>query len=226
MPEIGFLLRAVTETFLPFGIFVYLFRKRGGRIKPYLTGILTLMMLVIPRKIVSAVIIPEEGEWAFRIAVSILVGAFCEESGRYLAVKYALADYDRMTAAFCYGLGHGGMEMLALSQYPWEFFLASLGMISESPERMQMISEIRFFDSMEAVLDDFTSIALHIACSVLIYVSVRYEKKNYFLLSLLMHSLINILSLYFGITGSILGTAGICYLAYRLYYQNKEVFDL
>ncbi len=224
---IGFAVRGISGTFGAFGIFMFLYRKHHGRIRPYLTGILTLMILAVPRKIISDLLIPPEGEWAFRTAVSILIGAFCEEIGRYFAFRYALTEYNRVTDAFCYGLGHGGMELFALAQYPWEFFLAGTGLISENPERLQMISEISFLDSMEVLLfDDCTAIAVHIACSVLIYSSVRYEKKNYFLISFLMHSLINIITLYFGVAGSALGTAVLCYLAYQLYNKNKnyEVF--
>jgi len=90
MNETGFLLRAMTETLMPFGIFVFLFRKHQGRIKPYLTGILTLMILTVPRKLISDLLIPSEGEWAFRIAISILIGAFCEETGKYIAMKFII----------------------------------------------------------------------------------------------------------------------------------------
>ena len=224
MNEIGFLLRAVFETFVPFGIFLYLLRKHNGRMSLIcwdsgIDGNCT------PRKLVSDLLIPEEGEWAFRIAISILIGAFCEEIARYLAMKYILADYDRVLDAFCYGLGHGGMEMLAGSQYPWEFFLASAGMISESPERMQMISEISFLDSIEIIFaDDCTAILLHIACSVLVQTAVRYQNKKYFCVSVLLHALINILRIYFDVIGSVLGTAGLCYFTYQIYHKNKGVF--
>ena len=225
MNEIGFLLRALFETFVPFGMFLYLLRKRNGRMKPYLAGILALMAIVLPRKLVSDLLIPEEGEWAFRIVISILIGAFCEEIARYFAMKYVLADYDRVTDAFCYGLGHGGMEMLAGAQYPWEFFLAGMGMISESPERMQMISEISFLDSIEIIFaDDCTAILLHIACSVLVQTAVRYQNKKYFCVSVLLHALINILRIYFDVIGSVLGTAGLCYFTYQIYHKNKGVF--
>ena len=227
MNEIGFLLRALLETFAPLGIFLYLFRKHGGRIQPYFAGIIALMAIVLPRKGLHALMIPKEEEWAIQIAISILIGAFCEEIARYIAMKYFLTEYDTVIDAVCYGLGHGGMEMLACSQKPWEFFLASLGMISETPERMQMISEISFLENIEILFaDDCMAILLHIACSVLIHIAVRYGEKKYFWISVLLHAVNNIITIYFDVIGSVLGTAMLCYLTYQVYYKNKGEFQL
>lgn len=123
------------------------------------------------------------------------------------------------------------MELFALSQYPWEFFFASLGILSESPERMQMISEISFLDSLEVMIfDDCTGMIQHVACSVLIAISVRYEKKIYFFMTVIIHAMLNLLSLYLGLAGEVLGTAGVVYLACKIYNINnlnkKEHFDL
>ncbi len=222
----GFLFRAVFETFAAFGIWICLYKKYGGRIMPYLAGILTLMTLVIPRKLLSDLCIPEEGEWAFRIAVSILIGAFCEEAGRYLTMKYFLSDYQKVTDAFCYGLGHGGMELLALSQYSWEFFLASAGLLSESPERMQRIAEIRFSDNAEAWINSCDAIIMHVALSVMVHISVRQQKKKYFFLAVLMHTMANISELYGGVAFDIIWTAVLCCLTCKIYYQNKGVLEL
>jgi uncharacterized membrane protein YhfC len=227
MNEIGFLLRALLETFAPLGIFLYLFRKHGGRIQPYFAGIIALMAIALPRKGLFALMIPKEEEWAIQIVISILIGAFCEEIARYIAMKYFLTEYDTVIDAVCYGLGHGGMEMLALSQYPWEFFLASMGMISENSERMQMISEISFLENIEILFaDDCMAILLHIACSVLIHVAVRYGEKKYFWISVLLHAANNVFTIYFDVTGSVLGTAMLCYLTYKIYYQNKGAVKL
>ncbi|MBP1549451.1 MAG: YhfC family intramembrane metalloprotease, partial [Oscillospiraceae bacterium] len=99
-----FVVRAILTIAFPF-ICIFIARKKfDGRIFPFVIGLVAVNLLVIPRALLRDMLMPDSGDFTMRLVLSSLIGAFCEETARFLMFRYMLKNYDALTDAVCYGI--------------------------------------------------------------------------------------------------------------------------
>ncbi len=229
---IALALRCILDIFLPFAAFYYLHKKHGGRWYPLLVGITATILLVVPRALLRNMFVPSGGGFLLQFFISALINALCEEMARYLAMRHAMPQHTGLMDGICYGLGHGGMESLVLSQYPLDYLWMQIrhrqygtehftaGKTDEQlaavMEKLQICDSLDVFASMEASIASICAFANHIAWSVLVLTAVRFAGCRKFLyLAIGLHILSHFGTIFLGILGTLVITFGICWMTYR-----------
>ena len=147
-------------------------------------------------------------------AVYVLYGTFMagvfEECGRYIILKYIMKKNRTRENAVLYGIGHGGIEILAIllptmitylviavlfSQGDVEHALATLNITEETAAAaLPSIQAAATFDySMMAmnVIERLLAMLLHIGLTVIVYYGVVNAEKAYLPMAVLLHMLMD-----------------------------------
>ena len=226
-----FVVRAILTIAFPF-ICIFIARKKfDGRIFPFVIGLVAVNLLVIPRALLRDMLVPDSGDFTMRLVLSSLIGAFCEETARFLMFRYMLKNYDTLTDAVCYGIGHHGMEVIPSVSFCFDAIatgskLNSVGLetmvadlSAEEAEalikQIEIYTSIGFFDHADVVLSWIASLAMQIAWSVLVFTAAyRQDYRKFYFAAILLHVVANVLLLNTII--SLIGAAAMCYIAYRV----------
>ena len=213
------ILRGVSVMAIPVLAFLFL-RKKGGRGYPTVIGIVTLILLMMPRGLIRALLVPQADGFLAQFILSDAIGACFEECGRFIAFKYALPNHDRFPDALCYGVGHGGVEL-------WVTGINQFGILAKCLDGTATEGMLAQggWDAAEIILGSPFALIFHMMMSVLVLLAANRENcRKYLLLAIVLHILANFIETFFGNIADILFTAGICYLTYRL-YQNQMQTD-
>ena len=225
-----FVVRAILTIAFPF-ICIFIARKKfDGRIFPFVIGLVAVNLLVIPRALLRDMLMPDSGDFTMRLVLSSLIGAFCEETARFLMFRYMLKNYDALTDAVCYGIGHHGMEVIPSVSFCFDAIatgskLNSVGLetmvadlSAEEAEalikQIEIYTSIGFFDHADVVLSWIASLAMQIAWSVLVFTAAyRQDYRKFYFVALLLHIVANML---LNTIISLIAAAAMCYIAYRV----------
>lgn len=226
-----FVVRAILTIAFPF-ICIFIARKKfDGRIFPFVVGLVAVNLLVIPRALLRDMLVPDNGDFTMRLVLSALIGAFCEETARFLMFRYMLKNYDTLTDAVCYGIGHHGMEVIPSVSFCFDAIatgskLNSLGLeamvagvsVEEADaliKQIEIYTSIGFLEHADVVLSWIASLAMQIAWSVLVFTAAyRQDYRKFYFAAILLHVVANVLLLNTII--SLIGAAAMCYIAYRV----------
>ena len=226
-----FVVRAILTIAFPF-ICIFIARKKfDGRIFPFVIGLVAVNLLVIPRALLRDMLVPDSGDFTMRLVLSSLIGAFCEETARFLMFRYMLKNYDTLTDAVCYGIGHHGMEVIPSVSFCFDAIATGsklnsvgletmvAGLSAEEAEalikQIEIYTSIGFFDHADVVLSWIASLAMQIAWSVLVFTAAyRQDYRKFYFAAILLHVVANVLLLNTII--SLIGAAAMCYIAYRV----------
>lgn len=175
-----------------------------------------------------------------------LAAATFEETGRFIAMKFFMKNTLSKRSAVMYGAGHGGIEAILVVGFMYVYNMIYAVMINSGsmeaslaaldPEIAQQTikvleplwttpSYIFFLAGIERIL----AICLQIALSVIIYKAVK-GKKVFFLVAFGIHFFVdfaavvasNLLPLVAVEIIVLILTAAACYLAFRLYKEEKD----
>ena len=146
---------------------------------------------------------------AYVLYGSFMAGVF-EECGRHIVLKYIMKKNRTRENAVLYGIGHGGIEVLAIllptmitylviavlfSQGDVEYALSSLKITEETAAAaLPPIQAAAAFDyAMMAmnVIERLLAMLLHIGLTVIVYYGVINEKKAYLPMAVLLHMLMD-----------------------------------
>ncbi len=146
---------------------------------------------------------------AFVLYGAAMAGVF-EECGRYIVMKYVLKKNRTRENAVLYGIGHGGIEILAVLLPTMILYLAVSVLFSrgdpENALRTLNITEenaAAALPSVQAaaafdyglmamnVLERVLALLLHIGLSVIVYYGVKNGKKAYLPMAILLHMLMD-----------------------------------
>lgn len=231
-PQIfGFVVRAILTVAFPFICIFISHKKFNGRIFPFVTGLVAVNLLVIPRALLRGIFVPDSGDFTIRLVISSLIGAFCEETARFLMFRYMLKDYDTLTDAVCYGIGHHGMEIIPSISFCFDAISTGsklnsvgldamvAGLSSEETDalikQIEIYTSIGFFQHADVVFSWIASLAMQIAWSVLVFTAAyRQDYRKFYFAALLLHVVANVLLLNTII--SLIAAAAMCYIAYRV----------
>ena len=226
-----FVVRAILTIAFPF-ICIFIARKKfDGRIFPFVIGFAAVNLLVIPRALLRDMLVPDNGDFTIRLVLSSLIGAFCEETARFLMFRYMLKNYDTLTDAVCYGIGHHGMEVIPSVSFCFDAIATGsklnsvgldamlAGLSAEEADalikQIEIYTSIGFFQHTDVVLSWITSLAMQIAWSVLVFTAAyRQDYRKFYFAALLLHVVANVLL--FNTIISLIGAAAMCYIAYRV----------
>lgn len=192
---------------VPLGIMLFL-RKRSGTWSTFLIGagtfILFAMILEQPfhRLVlfsgVGAVI--QGNIWLYGLYGGLAAGLF-EETGRFLAFRFVLhRQQDRITS-LAYGIGHGGTEAFLIAGLTMANNLI-LGLTYANaetlpPEIAAMVETLLTTPSGMFLWSGFerlTAMALHMSLSVLVFASVRTNRRCLYPAAILIHAAVNFIA--------------------------------
>ena len=147
--------------------------------------------------------------WAFVLYGIMMAGVF-EECGRHIILKYILKKNRTRENAVLYGIGHGGIEILAVLLPTMILYLViailfSQGNVEEAMNQLKITEETAaaalpsvraaaaFDYGMMAmnVVERLFAMSLHIGLTVIVYYGVISEKKGFLPLAILLHMLMD-----------------------------------
>ncbi len=147
--------------------------------------------------------------WAFVLYGITMAGVF-EECGRHIVLKYILKKNRTRENAVLYGIGHGGIEILAVLLPTMILYLViailfSQGNVEEAMKQLKITEETAAaaLPSVQAaaafdygmmtanVIERLFAMALHIGLTVIVYYGVISEKKGFLPLAILLHMLMD-----------------------------------
>ena len=147
--------------------------------------------------------------WAFVLYGITMAGVF-EECGRHIVLKYILKKNRTRENAVLYGIGHGGIEILAVLLPTMILYLViailfSQGNVEEAMKQLKITEETAAaaLPSVQAaaafdygmmamnVVERLFAMSLHIGLTVIVYYGVISEKKGFLPLAILLHMLMD-----------------------------------
>ena len=147
--------------------------------------------------------------WAFVLYGTMMAGVF-EECGRHIVFKYILKKNRTRENAVLYGIGHGGIEILAVLLPTMILYLViailfSQGNVEEAMKQLKITEETAAaaLPSVQAaaafdygmmamnVVERLFAMSLHIGLTVIVYYGVISEKKGFLPLAILLHMLMD-----------------------------------
>ena len=147
--------------------------------------------------------------WAFVLYGTMMAGIF-EECGRHIVFKYILKKNRTRENAVLYGIGHGGIEILAVLLPTMILYLViailfSQGNVEEAMKQLKITEETAAaaLPSVQAaaafdygmmamnVVERLFAMSLHIGLTVIVYYGVISEKKGFLPLAILLHMLMD-----------------------------------
>ncbi len=143
--------------------------------------------------------------FAFVLYGTVMAGVF-EECGRHIVLKYILKKNRTRENAVLYGIGHGGIEILAVILPSMILYLAvailfSTGSVEEALNQLKITEETAAaaLTSVQAaaafdyalmamnVMERLLAMLLHIGLTVIVYYGVINGKKVFLPLAILLH---------------------------------------
>ena len=186
---------------------------------------------------------------AFVLYGTAMAGVF-EECGRHITLKYILKKDRTRENAVLYGIGHGGIEILAVILPSMILYLViailfSQGNVEEALNQLKITEETAAaaLPSVQAaaafdyalmamnVIERLRAILLHIGLTVIVFYGVKNEKKGCLPLAILLHMAMDTfpalyqkgaVPLWSVEAWAALWTAVIVFIAVRLYRKMKE----
>ena len=187
--------------------------------------------------------------WAFVLYGIMMAGVF-EECGRHIILKYILKKNRTRENAVLYGIGHGGIEILAVLLPTMILYLViailfSQGNVEEAMKQLKITEETAAaaLPSVQAaaafdygmmsmnVVERLFAMSLHIGLTVIVYYGVISEKKGFLPLAILLHMLMDtfpalyqrgVVPLWTVEVWGAFWAAATGFIAVRLYQKMKE----
>ena len=147
--------------------------------------------------------------WAFVLYGIMMAGVF-EECGRHIILKYILKKNRTRENAVLYGIGHGGIEILAVLLPTMILYLViailfSQGNVEEAMKQLKITEETAAsaLPSVQAaaafdygmmamnVVERLFAMSLHIGLTVIVYYGAINAKKGCLPLAILLHMLMD-----------------------------------
>lgn len=177
-------------------------RKTRARFAPILVGAVTFFVAVqVLESSLHALLLygiaPIAGFFAahpvaFGVYGALAAGVF-EESGRYLAFRFALKNHNDPETAVSYGIGHGGFECFMVLAVNYIVYIAV--MLTGGPALEQIAPVLATVTPglcAVAVAERAVAMVFHICASVWVFAAVHDPaKRHYYPLAILFHALMD-----------------------------------
>ena len=189
---------------LPVALFLYLRFVKKADIYPFFAGctVMLLFAFILESGAHSLVLSSPAGPvirgniWLYALYGGLAAGLF-EETGRYLAFAFALKKYrSKNVNALMYGAGHGGFEAIVIvgltmiNNITWSLMINNgsistlLGSLSgdqlaQAQQSVTLLAATPSYQFLLGGVERLFAIALHIALSVIVWFSVKWNGKLY-----------------------------------------------
>lgn len=181
------LLSLIVTVIIPLGTLFYCIKIK--KVKVYLWGCLTFVLsqplLRIPLLtfITNNFLFINQFQMQYPVIYILLValsaGVF-EEVGRYLVMKFVLKTNRSWNDGALFGLGHGEIEAFLLVGIPMLLSVFSGSSMDMTNSSLLLAGIERFF-----------AILLHVGLSVLVMKAVRSNKIRYFVMAVVIHTVVD-----------------------------------
>lgn len=189
---------------VPLGTMLFL-RKRGGAWTTFLIGAGTFILfaVILEQGFHTLILLSPAGAviqgniWLYGIYGGLAAGLF-EETGRFLAFRFALRRRQNRITSLAYGIGHGGIEA---------FLIAGLTMVNNlilgltyanaetiPPEIAPLVETLLTSPASTFLWSGFErlmAMALHMALSVPVFASVRTNRRWLYPAAILIHAAVD-----------------------------------
>ncbi len=149
--------------------------------------------------------------WAYVLYGITMAGVF-EECGRYIVLKFLWKKEKTTNDVIMYGIGHGGVEVWAVSlpaivtylviavmiqTMGLDAVMSSMKVTADQADVFQktVVDVVTSFGGMSAFLSIYERIiamALHVSLTCVVYYGIRENKKIYLLIAVLAHAVFDI----------------------------------
>lgn len=145
--------------------------------------------------------------WLYALYGGMAAGIF-EETGRFLAMKFAMRKTLKKENAIVYGIGHGGIEAILITGLSCISNIATIitinaGQLDALLAPLDETTKATTLASLSALwttpsyqfflagMERISAIILHIALSYLVYLSIKGNRKAWFPIAILIHALVD-----------------------------------
>lgn len=192
---------------VPLGIMLFLARS-GGSWKDFLVGAATFIVFALILERILHLLILRSGAgvviqgniWLYGLYGGLAAGVF-EETGRFLAFRFVLRDQTARITSLAYGIGHGGIEAFLVAGLTMASNLI-LGLTythggaipSEIIPAVEALLAIPAPTFLWSGFERLSAMALHMALSVLVFASVRTDRRWLYPAAILIHAAVNFMA--------------------------------
>lgn len=243
----------IIQFFFPVALAIYFYRREKISIKIVFVGFLVFLVSQILIRI-PLLNIARNTAWYQNLAsshifllyllLSFTAGLF-EESGRYLGFKYIAKSKNKLAwkSGLALGIGHGGLESMYIGLNNINNIIISL-MINAGTfdsiiapvlpsETVQYIKEQLISTNptlfLAGGLERLFAVFIQIGLSMVVLYSVKNKKIIYLLLAIILHTLVNFLSVsiaeYFGVWGAEAFIGIIAVVSIILIFKSRKYFE-
>lgn len=201
---------------LPIAACIITVRKWKGkiRISSFFIGAATFILFaMILERILHTIVLGATGTlltgslWLYAIYGGLAAGLF-EETGRFLAMKFCMKNTLNRENAILYGIGHGGIEAILVVGMTYvnnliysllinSGSLASLLSVYDTDTQQTILQQLTLLGATPSYLfymagvERIGAMLLHVVLSYLVYLAVRNRKAGLYVLSILLHALMD-----------------------------------
>lgn len=118
---LGYFLTGLLSLLLPLAACFVMYRLRALRVFPVIAGAVTYFLAVQMNNLTVNIMF-SPATVAVRSVIAVITVGIFEETGRYLAMRFPVSDVNCSAAAFCYGIGHGGLECIIRAVQTFRIF--------------------------------------------------------------------------------------------------------
>jgi len=198
---------------LPVSLAVYFYRKHKVSLMAVLIGALVFIISQIAIRIPLLALLGKQ-QWYIDMSGSVyalglflgLTAGLFEEVGRYIAMKFFMKKTLSWKNAVAFGIGHGGIEAIALVGLTILNYIVMSFMINSGafdalvaaqlpPEVAQQIKSLLIesptVNFLAGGFERIMTMSIQIAFSVMVLYSVRFKKPLYLIYAILLHGLVD-----------------------------------
>lgn len=197
---------------LPIGAFIHMkCNKASGRSMLLGAGTFIVFALILEQMMHGLVLQIAGSDFParlvpFAIYAGLAAGVF-EETGRFVTMKFLMKHSLTKKESIMYGVGHGGIEVLFVGALSCFSNLITAIMYNQGAldpvletageQAMSGINQLIEFPAWMFLLVAFERIsafALHICLSFFVYKAVKLHKYQYFVMAIIIHALVDSLT--------------------------------
>lgn len=230
---------------LPVGLCIYMKKAGKASLKSFFLGCgCFVVFALILEQLLHLVVRAVSGTFfsehliAYAVYGGLAAGLF-EETGRYVVMRFFMKGRLSKQEAVMYGAGHGGIEAILLGGMAcFSNLITSVMINSGSLEKLlpagdpnvhAVISQLTGLPAWQFLLagmERCSAVILHIVLSYLVYVGVKNQKIQFYILAVMVHFLVDagvvlaanyvpVLALELGLMAAVLVMAAFVYAAYH-----------
>lgn len=205
---------AILAILVPIGLIIILAVRRKVSVISALAGALVMIVSLIIGSVSQLFLQGVIANNALFIVLLSIRAGLVEETCLYLAFRFFLPRKDRVWDAVMYGLGHGGLEAIALVGMTMINNLALTAMINAGSfdALLQAAAGTAQYEALIQARDTMVQTAsalfltggverviamvLHVALSILVFYAVRMRRTWLYPLAILLHAAVNSILLF------------------------------